>query len=166
MNTYIKVFLARFLNVFLGTVATSYSVKGKGLVASIFSFCEVLIWYYATKKALLSNNSVLMSLFFASGYALGTYLGTTFSSKYINEILSVNVITDNDEIEKTLKENGYGVSSIKLNNDKYLLIIILNKKNKVKLLREIKKMDSHSFIYINSMQNCENGFIKEKKLLL
>ena len=48
----IKIFLARILDVSIGTIKSFYVIKEERIISFILSFIEVLIWYYAARAAL------------------------------------------------------------------------------------------------------------------
>ena len=91
----IKIFLARIIDVSLGTIKTFYVFKEQRLISFIISFFELLIWYYAARSALaIDINSIFIPISYALGYATGTYIGTFFSSKYIKGNLTINIISN------------------------------------------------------------------------
>ena len=47
-----KIFIARIVDVSLATFVTVLTVKGKRLVATIFGFIDVIIWFLVVKEAL------------------------------------------------------------------------------------------------------------------
>ena len=46
----LKIFLARIVDVSLGTIRTVLVVKGKNLTPAIVAFFEVLIWFVVLEK--------------------------------------------------------------------------------------------------------------------
>ena len=90
----IKIFLARILDVSIGTIKSFYVVKEERIISFILSFIEVLIWYYAARAALsLDIDSIFIPISYSLGYATGTYIGTYFSSAYIKGNLTVHITT-------------------------------------------------------------------------
>ena len=116
----IKIFLARIVDVSLGTVRTVLVVKGKNFTPAIVAFFEVLIWFYAAREALNTNiDSILIPIFYAGGYAAGTYIGTFISTHFFEGLIGVQVITKTSLEPKMLKEirdSGFGASVINLKN--------------------------------------------------
>ena len=81
----IKIFLARIVDVSLGTIRTVLVVKGKNITPAIVAFFEVLIWFYAAREALNTNiDSIFIPIFYAGGYAAGTYLFYLFHECFSN----------------------------------------------------------------------------------
>ena len=92
--TCLKIFLARIVDVSLGTIRTVLVVKGKNITPAIVAFFEVLIWFVVAREALNTDlNSILIPIFYALGYATGTYIGTFITSKVVDGLIGVQVIT-------------------------------------------------------------------------
>lgn len=160
----LEIFFARILDVSLGTIKTIYIVKEKKITASIISFIEITIWFLVAKEALNSNiHSIFIPLSYGLGYASGTYIGILLSSRLIKGNLTVNVISNkiNESKIEYLKNKGFGVSSITLDNNKIYLIIEINKKDLNKLKGCINKLDKNAFIIVHETKYIQNGFFNE-----
>lgn len=161
----IKIFLARILDVSLGTMRMILTVKEKRLYAMIVAFFEVTIWFLVAKEAInkASNNPYIV-LSYAGGFAVGTYIGSLLSSKIIGGKLQIQVITkDNDSsIVERIKKEGFGVSAIPTHNNKLMLIMEVDKRDYPKLKKLIEKIDDSAFVSANETKFVENGFFKKK----
>lgn len=167
--TCLYIFLARIVDVSLGTIRTVLIVKGKNISTTIIAFFEVLIWFLVAREALNTDiNSVLIPIFYAGGYATGTLLGSYISNHFIDGLIGVQVIVKQVNTKKLIKEirdKGFGVSSVNLKNDyegekKDMLFIQLNKKSLKKLTHIIRTIDPDSFVVINETKYVQNGIIK------
>jgi uncharacterized protein YebE (UPF0316 family) len=162
----IKVFLARILDVSLGTVRTVFTVKNKKLYASLIGFFEVLIWFLIVKEALSSNESgIYIALSYSLGFATGTYIGGFLADTLINENITMQVFTDEPKLEKIIRENGYAVSTIECKGydkeiSKQMLYINVNKKKERTLKKLIYKNDKDAFIIVNETKYVVNGYFK------
>ncbi len=157
----LKIFIARVSDVSLGTIKTVFIVKEKKLIATLMSFIEILIWFIVAKEALNTEiNSILIPISYSLGYATGTYVGIVLSSKLIKGTLTVNIISS--KIRKKdinyLKELGYGVSSIQLENKNKYLIMEINKNKLSELKNEINRIDKNAFIIVNETKTITNGY--------
>lgn len=168
----IKIFFARICDVTLGTLRTIFTVKGKTIIAGIIAFIEVFIWFLVAKEALNTEvSSIFIVISYAGGYATGTILGTFISKKFINSLISVEVITtkaNKNNIAK-IREEGFGVSVVNTtenynnnnnNNSSNILFITLNSRHLEDLKRVIKEIDSKAFMVVNESKIVQNGYIK------
>ena len=161
----LKIFFARILDVSLGTVRTIFTVKGKNLYAAMIGFIEICIWFTIVREALNTDEtSILIMISYAAGYATGTYIGGKLSNKVIKGTLSVQVITSDEKLANTIRENGFAVSVMNIKGqeeiDKYMLYIEVNNKSYEQLKTLIRKNDNKAFIVVNETKFVQNGFIK------
>lgn len=162
----LKIFFVRILDVSLGTIRTMFVVRGKKLISSMIGFFEILVWFLVVKEALQTeSNSIFIAISYSLGFATGNYIGALLSDKLITGNVSVQVFTNNNNLEKILREHDYGVSSVVYTGyeeeaHKHMLFINVDKK-KEKALRElIKKNDKEAFIIVNETKYVENGYFK------
>ena len=70
------IFLARVVDVSLGTIRTIVIVQGKTLVAFVLGFIEVLIWITVVSQVIVSVRSTwYLVLPYAAGFAVGNFVG-------------------------------------------------------------------------------------------
>ena len=142
----VKIFMARILDVSIGTVRTLIMVKGKLFITTILAFLEALIWVLVVKEALITEiSSFLVPISYSLGYATGTFLGSYICNNFIN----------------AMRKHGFAVSIIDLENNRNVLLICqVNHKDEQKLLRLVKKYDKNAFIVVSDTKYVQNGFIK------
>ena len=162
----IKIFFVRIIDVTLGTIRTMFTVKGKRLIASIFGFVEVFIWFIIVREALQTDEkSIFVAISYALGFATGTYIGGFLSGILIKGKVVVQVFTENLELVDILRENGYAVTVIDCKGyntkSKYMLYISVDKKKEKKLIKEIESLDKHAFIVENETNHVENGYFRK-----
>ena len=164
----IKIFVVRIIDVSLGTFRTILTVKGKRTYASAIGFVEVLIWFLIVREALNTDvGGILVGIAYAAGFSTGTFIGGLLSEKFISGTLNVQVILSNNDktIITKIREAGFAVSVTKVfgqdeNNEKYMLIMEINKKSYEKLKTLIEELDPKAFTVVNETKVTQNGFIK------
>lgn len=161
----IKIFVARIVDVTLATFVTVFTVKGKRLVATIYGFIDVIVWFFVVKEAINTNdNSVLIALSYAGGYAVGTFTGTTLCNNFINGKYCVQVILNGKFKNKVndIRKNGFAVTEVNAkgidNKKKLMLFIEVDKKRINKLKKIVKIIDDKAFFIINETSYVENGY--------
>ena len=109
----LKVFFARILDVSLGTIRTMFVVKGKRLNGALIGFFEVLIWFLVVREALQTGvDNIFVAVSYASGFAIGTYIGGFLLSILITRKIGVQVFTDSKDLIEVLRDKNYAVSVI------------------------------------------------------
>lgn len=165
----LKIFFARIIDVTLGTIRTVLVVKGRKFSPALIAFFEVLIWFVIAREALTTEiTSILIPIFYAAGYATGTYIGGFISNNYVKSLIGVNVTTKTSKSKKMLKEirdAGFGVSAIDLkepqdNSKRTMLIVQINKQQLKILTKIIRSNDPNAFVVINETKYTQNGLIK------
>lgn len=142
-----KIFLARILDVTIGTIRTMFIVKGNKIIASIFAFFELIIWYYAAREALNTEiNSILIPISYALGFGVGTYLGIAINNKLINPLYEIEIYLD--AYNNELKE--FNPFIIKYKN-KYRISIIINRKELYKNINTFNNLKK-AHIYIKDIK--------------
>lgn len=164
----LSIFLARIIDVSIGTVRTIVMVKGHTKQATILAFFEVFIWFFAARQALATNyNQLLIAIFYSGGYACGTYIGSILSNIFIKGTTTVQVITSKATKKnlELIRSKGYAVSAISITDDydgikKKMLILEINNRDLKNLTKLIRSIDSNAFITSSETKAIVNGFIK------
>ncbi len=165
----IEIFLARIIDVSLGTIRTIIVVKGKNLIGSILGFIEVAVWFLVVEQALsTSNSNIFIVISYALGFATGTYIGGIISKKFINTKYEVQIITDYNvqKLVDYIRDSSMAVSILKLegkNKNKYLLFVEIDSKHYNNLYKIIKSVDKDAFIIVNETMFVHNGYFGENK---
>ncbi len=166
----IKIFLVRIIDVTLGTLRTIITVKDKVFLASVIGFFEVLVWFLIAKEALDTEiDSIFIGIFYALGFATGTYIGGKISRKVIKGNFLVQVITSkaSEKWLQELRENGFAISVMDIRQkdddpDKYMFFMEINSSDFDKLHKIIKKYDKKAFIVVNESKTVVNGYFGQK----
>lgn len=165
----IKIFIARLIDVSLGTFRTINTVKGKNFVASLIGIVEITVWFLVVKEALnTDNNSYWIVFSYALGFSVGTYIGGIISNIFIKSNYEVQVIltSKNNDVLNELRNSGYGLTildAIGNNNSKYMLYIQIKHKSLNRLKSIIHKYDPKALIAVNETKYIENGYYNVNK---
>lgn len=160
----LKIFLARIVDVSLGTIRTILTVKERSFLASLIGFVEVLVWFIIVQETLnTTETSIVIAISYALGFATGTYIGSILSRIFITGNLSVQVITTKEELVTLLREKGYGVSIMDITGrekkNQMMLFIEIIDKNMNHLESLIHKVDPKAFIVVNETKYVQNGYL-------
>lgn len=172
MTIYVQalfIFMARILDVSMGTVRTILLVKGNRKIAAVLGFFEVMIFLLVLGNVVGNINRPILIIAYCAGFAFGNIVGGK-----IEEMLSIGkvsaevIIKENvEEVIQALRNEGFGVTIFEgmgLEGKSYMMNIILERKN-IKKFREImKKADPNAFITIFDIRTSAGGhFVPIKK---
>ena len=169
----LKVFVCRIIDMSLSSIRTVYTVKGKSYTVAMLSLVEGLVYFLIVKEALnyAAPNfiqNVYIALAYASGFAMGTFLGSKIAQKVAGGMIQAQVVMSSrdDEIIKKIQDAGFALTVIKseptaFSGEKYMLFseIKSSKLNEFKKL--IHSLDEKAFVMINETKHVFNGFIKQ-----
>jgi uncharacterized protein YebE (UPF0316 family) len=162
----LKIFCIRIVDVSLGTVCTIVTVKGRRVWAAIIGFIDIFIWFVMAREALNTDStSIFIALSYAGGFAVGTYLGTYLSDKFIKANYGVFVITfkDDSTLVFALRSYGYAVSVLNVtgkDTEKYMLFLEIDKMNLEHVKSIIKEHDPNAFVVVNETRDVYNGYFR------
>ncbi len=164
----VQVFLCRIVDVSLGTVRTIVTVKGQIGVAAIIGFVEVFVWFVIVQAAISKGgNSLWVALFYAGGFAAGTYAGGKLANRFLKGILDIQIVTSskNNKLVEAIRHAGFGVSVLNVNSsdfgdEKYMLMIEIKSENLKKLEKIVYKIDPTAFVMAKEIKYIQNGFFK------
>jgi len=157
----LKIFFARILDVSISTVRTVYVLKGKTSIVATLAFLEITIWFLVAREAInVEKINIWIVLSYSGGYTTGTIVGTFISKKFIKGNLGLEVISTKikEENLNLIKEAGFGVSSINMNENKLMLILQINKKRLDECRNLIYSLDQDAFITVHETKYVYNGF--------
>lgn len=157
----LKIFFARILDVSIATVRTVYVLKGKTIIVAILAFLEITIWFLVAREALnVEHMTIWVVLSYSGGYTTGTIVGTNITKKYVKGNLGIEVISSKISTNdlQIIKDEGFGVSSINMNDNKIMLILQINKKRLEECKNLIYSLDKDAFITVNETKFVYNGF--------
>ena len=106
------IFLARLVDVSLGTLRIIFISRGRKYLAPLLGFLEVLIWITVVSEVVSGAQSIVAYLAYAAGFAVGNYAGMLIEEKLAIGTLVVRVILPQHgtELVERLRAEGYGAT--------------------------------------------------------
>ena len=159
----LKIFMARVVDVTLGTIRTILLSKEKVIEPFIIAFFEVIIWFIVAKEALSIadkiNNTLLIAVFYAAGYATGTLIGSKLSRKFSKSMVKIEVISSKN-IDDLLNSENILVNKIKLNYKKILYFFDISGKSSKNIVEKINKIDKNCHVVVNDTRYVSSSIFK------
>jgi uncharacterized protein YebE (UPF0316 family) len=110
----VLIVLARICDVTIGTLRIIVLSRGHKYLAPLLGFFEVLIWITVTAKIMQNLHNPVCYVAYAGGFALGNLVGIIVEHRLAMGKVVIRIITGQDatELIGTLRDKGYGVTSI------------------------------------------------------
>jgi uncharacterized protein YebE (UPF0316 family) len=156
------VFLARLVDVTLGTIRIIFTSRGKRHIAPLLGFVEVFIWISVIAEITRGAHNIAAYLAYAGGFAAGNYVGMWIEERLaIGTLVIRAILPENrmDLIEK-LREAGYGVTSVNADGAKgrvKLVYTIVSRKDLPNVIETIHATYPKAFFTVEELRSVEQG---------
>lgn len=156
------IFFARVADVSLGTFRTIVVFRGHKFLASFIGFFEIIIWLIAAAQVLTNLDQWYLALAYASGFAVGNYVGISIENRFAigNELIRC-ISFNRDVLSEKLREEGFKVVSFDGDMGEAYpveLLLIIEKRRKVpSLIRLIKDLDSSAVYSVSDVKSVYEG---------
>ncbi len=104
----------RIVDVSIGTTRVILVIRGQRLGASVLGFFEVTIWLTAITAILRHTDNWVNVVAYGTGFALGNMIGMFIEKRMAigQQVVRFISSTHGDEIVRTLRRTGYGVTEV------------------------------------------------------
>ncbi len=163
----VLIFVARILDVSIGTIRIVFVSRGDKLIAPLLGFFEVLIWLLAIGQIIQNLSNVFCYLAFAGGFAAGTFIGLLIEEKLAIGALVVRVITKKDatELIGNLRASHFGVTSIPAEGESGkvdVIYTVIQRRALGDVLEIIKRFNPRAFYSIENVRSVSEGVFPPK----
>ena len=157
---------AKITEITIQSLRTCMMVKGRRLEAAGLGILECVIWglVISTIIGTLGDNLLLLA-FYAGGYGVGLFLGSTLEGKIALGTSSLELIANGENTEKItayLRDNarGYTVFEGRGSKDKMnMILIVLPRRDAATVQREIRQLcDNNVFVVVDEVSRYAGGY--------
>jgi uncharacterized protein YebE (UPF0316 family) len=157
------IFLARLIDVALGTLRIIFVSRSMRKLAPLVGFFESLIWLFAISQIVLNLSNVMSYFAFAAGFATGNFVGIYLENKLSIGLLSVRVVTteDGSDLINYLREHNFGVTSVSatgVSGRVRLIISVIKRKDLDEYIGIVKQFNPKAFISIEDVRSVKEGY--------
>lgn len=151
------IFVARIIDVSLGTLRIIFTTKGMRKVAPLVGFFELLIWLMAISRIMQDLDNWVCYIAYAAGFATGNFVGMFLEEKLAIGHEMIRVITRRDatNLIEDLRAKGYGVTSVKaqgIEGDVAVIYIIARRSMIQEVLDHINKFNPRALYTVESIK--------------
>jgi len=149
----ILIFLARVVDVSVGTLRTISIVQGRTKIAFFLAFIETSVWLLVLSAVLPQvMHTPILGLFYAFGFATGNVVGILVEKRLAMGYANFRIITSKHvkEITNSLREKGFAVTTFEGEgkDGKVTEIYVASERKNLSLLVKIVKEIEPDAFYI------------------
>lgn len=167
---YLLIFFARVADMSLDVIRILMLTRDRRIMAAVIGFVEVSIFIVAISQVLSGGlDDPLKVVAYAGGFATGNYVGSLIDSRLAIGYLSLQVFCDHcshDQIAQTLREEGFGVTSVTgrgRDGERIILFVSIKRKDLGKALRTLDEVYPDAFYNVQDARQIHGGVFPGKK---
>lgn len=162
------IFFARICDVSISTIRIIFVMSGNRLIAPILGFFEALIWLLAIGQIISNIDNVWSYVAYASGFAMGTFVGMTIEEKlaYGKVVLRLFTPKPVDDLIVFLEENNYGYSLLDASGRSgkvNVLFMVLKRESLGHVTKGIDQFHPNAFFTIEGVKRVNEDFSRNPK---
>jgi uncharacterized protein YebE (UPF0316 family) len=156
------IFVARVIDVSLGTLRIIFTSRGKRYLAPLLGFVEVFIWVSVISQITRAAQGLPAYLAYAAGFAAGNYAGMLIEDRLAlgTVILRIILASGAETLAQDLYSAGYGVTRVDgqgANGPVKLIYTIVKRKDLPVVLGIIHQVAPKVFLSIEEVRSTEQG---------
>lgn len=161
------IFLARVIDVSLGTIRMILVIRGDKIPAALIGFFEILVYTVALGLVVGALNDPLKLGVFCLGFALGVIVGSVIEEKLALGYRGLQVIIDqeHDYIVDELRAEGIPVTCWQAQGKlgpKTVMSIMVKRNMSAQVANKVYKKDPAAFVVFMEPKHFSGGYIKKK----
>jgi uncharacterized protein YebE (UPF0316 family) len=168
----VAIFLARIMDVSLGTLRTIVVFRGYRVLAAILGFFEVMIWLLAAGQVFQNLKAWHLAVAYAGGFAAGNIVGSWLEAKLAIGSELLRVISENRQVNlaERLRDRGYDVTELAGLGDRSIpveiLLVIEKRRRMPRLLRLIHDIDPDALCTTSDIKRPATAIIPQRRATL
>jgi len=152
------IFVARLIDVSLGTLRIIFISRGVKYLAPIIGFIEINIWLLAIGQIMQNLGNIACYIAYAGGFAMGNLLGILIEEKLSIGLALIRIIArhDHNELIEYLKSENYGVTTHDAEGVKgpvKIVFAVIKRSDLHKVIARINQIHPHAFYSIEDVRS-------------
>jgi uncharacterized protein YebE (UPF0316 family) len=167
----VLIFLARILDVTIGTIRILFVSRGHKLWAPILGFFEVVVWLLAIGQIMQNLTNWVCYIAYGCGFAMGNLIGISLEEKLAFGKLVVRIIvgTGADKLIQRLRLKGFGVTSMEARGAQgrvKVVYLVIERGDLETVTDTLQRTNPKAFYTVEDTRMVKKGIFPEKKNFL
>lgn len=164
----VLIMIARICDVSIGTIKLLFVARGDKVVAPILGFFEITIWLLAIRQIMQNLSNPLCYLAYATGFALGNFMGILIEEKLAvgKRVLRVITKMDASDLIASFLDAGFGVTNVPAEGSQgkvNIVFMVVDRNDIDKAISLIKAFNPRAFYSIEDVRFASEGTFPEKR---
>jgi uncharacterized protein YebE (UPF0316 family) len=164
----ILIFLARVMDVSIGTLRLIFVSKGYKLLAPLLGFFEVIIWLLAIGQIMQHLDNFMCYIAYGLGFAMGNYVGIFLEEKMSLGTVVLRIIPKKETVDliSALRESDFGVTAVDIEGKsgrQKMIFMIIRRKDLKEALEIIHTYNPAAFYTIEDIRSVSEGYFRIAK---
>jgi len=165
----ILIFIARLIDVSLGTLRIMFISRGLKYLAPLIGFIEINIWLLAIGQIILNLNNIACTVAYAAGFALGNLLGISIEERLSIGLVLIRIITkrDAEKLVDCLKKEKYGVTVLDaegVNGKVKIIFAVIRRKDLRETINQIERIHPNAFYTVEDVRSVGEAILPVSKV--
>lgn len=161
------IFSARVVDVTFGTLRIIFISRGMKFFAPVVGFFEILIWLVAIGQIFQDSGSIVNMLAYASGFAVGNYVGIVVEERMAMGFNIIRIITQHDaaNLISAFNAKGFGVTVVDGDGKRgavKLIFLVVKRKDVVTAVEMMQRFNPNAFYTIADVRSAKGGVIPDR----
>jgi len=162
------IFVARIVDVSLGTIRVNMIVRRKKTIAALIGFFEVVIFISVIVRIIKDIDNIYGIIAYGAGFAVGTVIGIIICEKFSRDLVSTNIISreHNGEIKRLLSEEKFGYTCYKgsgRDGEVEIINVVCSSASLQRLNKLVYSNDTGAFVVSYMLDKIRGGFVRGLK---
>ena len=156
------IFVARIIDVSIGTVRIIFVISGRAWIASVLGFFEVLVWAIAVGNMVKFLDHWPALLGYAGGFAAGTLAGLAIERRLAVGLRLIRVINPDisANVAANLRDEGYRVTRVEgtgRDGPVELSFTVVKRRRAEAVVALVRSISPRAFITVERADSAEGG---------
>ncbi len=159
----VLIFLARIVDVSLGTMRIIFVMRGLKGLAAVLGFLEIFLWIVIISQIMTRGSSLWHYAAYAAGFAAGNVVGMALEERLAFGMQTVRIITTQPvaSLLETLRNGNYGATLIPAYGSSEERVTILfstvRRQHTPELIRTIQQTHPRAFVSVEDVRSVQSG---------
>ena len=151
------IFIARVLDVSLGTIRIVLISKGLKYFAPIFGFFEILVWLLAIGQIMQDLTNIILYFAYAGGFAMGTFVGIQLENRLSLGKVVVRIITRKEasKLIQLLRAHHHGFTTADAEGQQgrvHIIYTVIDRHDLQEVVDDIRKFNPQAFYTVEDVR--------------